>query len=146
MAPLIAALQKLVETPEAGLAVRTAALAASLAFFATKVFGVRYLPPSDRPVVGAVVFLLACGLLHSEFRATILDGAEPYVAALGGAASGAVIAGAACRLARTLRRLGCAAATNPRLARLDEILRDAGLIPAPQFLLSSPRSTRGPPR
>lgn len=146
VAPLVAAIGKLWLAPETGLALRTAALAASLVFFASKVFGVRYLPATERPVVGIVVFLLACGLLHNELRSTIVNEAEPYFIALVATVSGAALAGAACRIARSLRRFGATSVARPVLPRLIRVLRDVGRAPAPQLLLLTPRSPRGPPR
>lgn len=146
VAPLIAAISRLFEAPDAGLAVRTAALAASLVFFASKIVGVRYLPATERPAVGVLVFLVACGLLHNELCATIVNEAEPYVVAVVATASGAVIARAACRFARSFPRRGCpAVAALPLVRRYDAPCNAPPLLPT-LLLVLCPLAPRGPPR
>lgn len=146
VAPLFAAIGKLWDAPDAGLALRTAALAGSLAFFASKIVGVRYLPATERPAVGVLVFLVACGLVHNELSATIVNEAEPYVVAVVATASGAALARAACRLVRWFPgRIGPAALRPLVLSRI-ATLREAGpCLPILQLALA-PLAPRGPPR
>ncbi len=146
VSPLFKSLILLSSSPELPLALRTSALAASLAFFVSKVLGVRYLPTS-RPWVGAVAFVISCGLVHNELRAGMAEEAEPVVAAIIATASGVALAKAARRLNRLARVL--TDATDASLSRPPRVL--LGLVEDVVVLLpvltTMPSCVpRGPPR